>query len=85
MHTDSSSVHFTINGRSVTASAGTSVAAAMLNQGADIFRRSVTGEARTPLCGMGICMECRLTIDGVPHQKSCQILVRSGMEVASDA
>ena len=43
--------------------------------------RSVTGEPRGPLCGMGICFECRATIDGMPHQRSCQILCAAGMEV----
>ena len=36
------------------------------------FRQSITGEPRGPLCGVGICHECRLTIDGRPHQLSCQ-------------
>jgi D-hydroxyproline dehydrogenase subunit gamma len=84
MRTDATTLHITINGKSVVVPAGTSVAAAMLNAGATIFRRSVTGESRLPLCGMGICMECRVTIDGRPQQKSCQILVQPGMEVLSD-
>ncbi len=37
------------------------------------FRTSVTGEPRAPLCGMGVCMECRATVDGVPHQRTCQV------------
>ena len=44
-------------------------------------RRSVTGQARAPLCGMGVCFECRVNIDGVPHQRACQVTVRDGMEV----
>jgi sarcosine oxidase subunit alpha len=85
MGNDSKTVHFTINGRPVEASAGTSVAAAMMNEGVVPFRRSVTGEGRGPLCGMGICFECRVTIDGQSHQKSCQIVARAGMDVVSDA
>ena len=78
-------ISFRVNGQSVSAAAGTSVAAAMLNAGVDCFRRSVQGEARAPLCGMGICYECRVTIDGRPHQKSCQVVVGDGMEVIADA
>jgi hypothetical protein len=33
---------------------------------------------------MGICFECRLTIDGVLHQKSCQITLVSGLVVQTD-
>jgi sarcosine oxidase subunit alpha len=30
---------------------------------------------------MGICFECRVTIDGQPHARSCQIPLREGMEI----
>ena len=77
-------VTFTVDGRPVTAAAGCSVAAAMMNAGVTRFRRSVGGEPRGPLCGMGVCYECRVTIDGRPHQKSCQVAVAAGMEVVTD-
>lgn len=44
-------------------------------------RCSVSGQARAPLCGMGVCFECRVKVDGVAHQRACQIVVRDGMEV----
>jgi len=53
--------------------------------GVSAFRRSVTGEPRGPLCGMGICFECRVTIDGVPHSRSCQTPCADGMEVRTHA
>jgi predicted molibdopterin-dependent oxidoreductase YjgC len=71
----------TINGRHITVAAKTSVAAAILQQGEFCFRRSVTGEPRAALCGMGICFECRVTIDGAPHVLSCQTLCADGMVV----
>lgn len=73
-----------INGALATASTGTTLAAAILNLGCDVFRRSVGGEARAPLCGMGICFECRVTVDGMPHVPSCQLLCRDGMDVRTD-
>ena len=79
-----SEVTFLLNGQRVTAAPGSSVAAALLAHGVTNFRRSVNGEARAPLCGMGICYECQLTIDGRSHQKSCQIVVNEGMIVDSD-
>lgn len=69
-----------VNGVPVTVASGTTVAAAILMTGAPT-RRSVTGEPRGPLCGMGICFECRATIDGAPHQRSCQIFCAEGMDV----
>lgn len=69
-----------VNGVPVTVISGTTVAAAILMTGAST-RRSVTGEPRGPLCGMGICFECRAIIDGVQHQRTCQIICAQGMEV----
>jgi len=77
-------VTFTIDGMRVTVGRGTTVAAAIIMHGIWRFRRSVTGEPRGPLCGMGICYECRVTIDGQAHSKSCQIECRDGMEVKSE-
>lgn len=75
-------IQLTVNGRALSVASGTSVAAALLIAGAPA-RFSVTGEPRAPLCGMGICFECRVTIDGSPHQRSCQILCQDGMDVRS--
>jgi sarcosine oxidase subunit alpha len=74
------SIALTVNGTPLAVQPGTTVAAAALIAGA-ATRISVAGEPRAPLCGMGICFECCVTIDGVPHQRSCQILCRSGMHV----
>ena len=70
-----------IDGIPVRVIAGTTVAAAILIAGKEHFRTSVSGEARGPLCGIGVCFECRVTIDGVAHCRSCQILCRNGMDV----
>jgi sarcosine oxidase subunit alpha len=78
-------IEIRVNGRAVRVAEGTTVAAAVMGAGEPAFRRSATGEPRGPLCGMGICFECRLTIDGVPHSRSCQTLCTDGMEVRTDA
>lgn len=77
-------IQLVVNGSPVRVAAGTTVAAAILIAGQAAFRRSVTGEPRGPLCGMGICFECRVTIDGVVHRRSCQTLCRAGMDVRTD-
>jgi NADPH-dependent 2,4-dienoyl-CoA reductase/sulfur reductase-like enzyme len=74
-------VHFTIDGRPAAAEAGVSLLAALWNDGVRALRRSVGGEARGPLCGMGTCFECRVTLDGQPHVRSCLAPVREGMDV----
>jgi len=80
----SDTLTLTINGERLRVPTGSTVAAAVLIARATTFRRSVTGEMRAPLCGMGICYECRVTIDGQAHARSCQIVCTEGMEVQTD-
>ena len=77
-------IQLRVNGQTVSVAAGTVVAAAVVLVGQTRFRRSVRGEARGPMCGMGICMECRVTINGFTHVRSCQTLCEQGMEVRTD-
>ena len=77
-------VTLVVNGVSVEMPAGSMVSAAILKTGTSTFRRSVTGGPRGPLCGMGICFECRVTIDGEQHCRSCQTVCRNGMDVQTE-
>jgi len=77
-------VTLVVNGNAVTVPEGIMVSAAVAIAGVTSFRRSVRGEPRGPLCGMGICFECRVSIDGQAHCRSCQIPCRAGMEVRTD-
>lgn len=72
-----------INGRTVDVPVGASVAAAIAQLGLP-FRRSVSGQWRAPLCGMGVCFECRVRIDGIAQQRACMVPVREGMQVVTD-
>ncbi len=77
-------VRIRIDGCDAMATAGTTVAAAVLNARTDgVIRRSATGEPRGPLCGMGVCFECRVEIDGRAHQRSCMVACREGMVVTT--
>ena len=82
MSKQSLTVH--IDGHTLSVASGSSVLAAVAHAagGANVVtRRSVSGDARGPLCGMGICQECRVTIDGVRHRLACQTLCAQGMSV----
>ena len=76
-------VEIVADGHRATVSSGLTVAAALLNLGVTAFRVSATGAPRGPLCGMGTCYECRVTIDGVPHRRACLTLVAAGMRVTT--
>jgi D-hydroxyproline dehydrogenase subunit gamma len=76
----SESVSVRVNGKLVTVPAGATVAVAVLASGA-ACRASVTGQPRSPLCGMGSCFECRVAINGEPQRRGCQVLCEANMEI----
>lgn len=83
---NTASVHLHIDGVAVEVPDGASVAAAIAasSEVAVHFRRSRSGQPRAPLCGMGVCFECRVTIDGAAHQRACLTVAREGMQVRCD-
>ena len=79
----SDGIEITVNGRIVRAAGGSTVAAALLAAGESTFRVSESGEPRGPLCGMGICYECRVAIDEIGQRRACMVTVRPGMRVST--
>ncbi len=69
-----------LDGRPLSVAPGTTVAAALALGGDGSARTSVSGQRRAPLCGMGICQECRVTVDGL-RRLACQTLCGDGMQV----
>ena len=69
-----------LNGQTLRVAEGTTVAAALMFASDGCSRTSVSGQRRAPLCGMGICQECRVTIDG-RRRLACQTLCHDGMQV----
>jgi sarcosine oxidase subunit alpha len=78
-----SQISLTVDGSPVLVPSGATVAVAIALAG-QACRKSVTGEPRGPLCGMGICFECRVTINGTPHRRACQVFGEPGMDVRTE-
>ena len=70
----------TVDGQSVVAIPGESLAVALLRSGRWRFRESCSGQGRAPLCGMGTCYECQVRVDGA-WIRACLEPVREGVEV----
>lgn len=77
-------VRVIVDGEPVTVAAGATLAAAVM-RARGVARRSPGGELRGPLCGMGVCQECRVTVDGVPHQRACMRIAVDGQVVRTGA
>lgn len=78
--TAAAGVRLTIDGEPLQVPAGITVAAALALQAEIWTRRSVLGEARAPFCGMGVCQECRVSINGL-RRLACQTLCEENMVI----
>ena len=71
-----------IDGQTVKAQPGDTVAAVMLRQDSPVTRTTpVRGNPRAPYCMMGVCFECLAIVDGVASTQTCMLPVRDGMQV----
>ncbi len=70
-----------VDGRPVSAQPGQTVAAALIGAGITVFRHTPTGAPRGIFCGMGVCFDCLVTVDGLADQRACITPVRPGMRV----
>ncbi|MUO80903.1 FAD-dependent oxidoreductase [Agrobacterium vitis] len=61
--------------------AGMSVAAVLSHLGQPGFSTDTKGHGRGLFCGMGICHECLVTVDGRTSQRSCMTPIRDGMRI----
>jgi len=75
-------VNWQLDGVTLSAQTGDTVAVAMLAGGINYTRTTaVSNTPRAPFCLMGTCFECLMEINGVPNQQACQVLVTEGMVV----
>lgn len=76
------SVKINVDGKSLDAYEGETVAAALLAAGVYTFRISRKNkEPRSLFCGMGACMECLVTVDGTHNLRACMTQVTEGMQI----
>jgi D-hydroxyproline dehydrogenase subunit gamma len=73
----------TVDGTPVVAPAGQSLAAALLAAGRAALRTSPSGAPRGVYCGIGVCQECRVHVEGRGVVLACVTPVSSGMRVTT--
>ena len=77
-------IEFTFDGESISAITGQSVAAALLAANQRALRKTrFNNNERGVFCGIGVCFDCLVVIDGITNQRACLIEARPGMKVQS--
>jgi NADPH-dependent 2,4-dienoyl-CoA reductase/sulfur reductase-like enzyme len=74
-------VQISYEGRTLACFAGDSVSAALIDAGEYVCREAADGTPRGVFCGMGVCHECLVVIDGHPGERACMTPVRDGMTI----
>jgi hypothetical protein len=64
---------------------GQTVGAALAAAGQLALRETRNGAARGIFCGMGVCQECLVTVDGMPNRRACIEPARDGIHVRRQA
>lgn len=70
-----------IDGESVLAQPGDTVAAVMLSNSGGAMRHTDTGSPRSAYCMMGVCFECLVEVDGCANTQACMVTVQEGMVI----
>lgn len=77
-------VGFTFNGEAMEGYEGEGVAAALMRAGIRATRATTRrGEPRGYYCGMGVCWECAVEVEGLGTVRGCMFPVREGLVVRS--
>ena len=85
MHPDmrpaSAPIRIRFDGSEIEAIPGETIAAALAAADIVAVRKTRRGAPRGPFCGMGVCFDCLVTVDGRPNQRACLTKVAPGMDV----
>jgi len=71
-----------VDGEKIVAYEGETIGAALL--AADHRTLRFTNKLEQPrglYCGIGLCQECRMTINGIPNTQACQTLATPGCRI----
>lgn len=75
-------IKITVDGAEWSMPAGITIAAAFTRRGQPGWRRTrLRGEPRGVSCGIGVCFDCLVTVDGRPSLRACLVEARDGDEV----
>ncbi|MGI9420286.1 MAG: 2Fe-2S iron-sulfur cluster-binding protein, partial [Geminicoccaceae bacterium] len=74
-------IAFTFDGREIRTRAGLSLAAALTEAGIRTFREGPNEAPRGLFCGMGVCQDCLVEVNGCPNRRACMTKAEAGLTV----
>ena len=78
------SFQVTFDGAPLDVLPGQTVAAALWSAGITSWRSTrVEGQPRGVFCGIGVCFDCLVTVNGVPNQRACLLPAKPSDEITT--
>jgi thioredoxin reductase len=77
--------NFRFEGREIPIRPGQTIAAALAEAGERALRDTRSGTPRGVWCGMGVCQDCLVTIDGEENMRACMVKAAPGLNVTRQA
>ncbi len=75
-------INIEVDGEKIEAYEGETIAAALWAAGIRDFRYTTKRkEPRGYFCGIGLCTDCKMIVNGVPNIRTCVTLVQDGMKI----
>jgi predicted molibdopterin-dependent oxidoreductase YjgC len=75
-------INLTLDGQGVVAYEGETIAAVIVVDEGLATREASSGEHRGIFCGIGVCFDCLVIVNGVPNTRACMTYVVEGMSVS---
>jgi sarcosine oxidase subunit alpha len=72
-----------VDGKTILACSGQTIAEALLANGLRMLRITPKQASRGVYCGMGICYECRMIVNGIPNVRTCMTLATPGCRITT--
>jgi predicted molibdopterin-dependent oxidoreductase YjgC len=80
-----SPIRISLDGDPLTGSDGQTIAGLLLTAGLRSWRRAPSGAPRGVFCGIGVCFDCLVTVNGVRDVRACRQRARDGDVVTTQS
>ena len=76
-------IEFSYDNQPFLGTQGDTIASALINVGQYSCRVTAVGEPRGVFCGMGVCQECAVCVNGIEGELACMTYLKPGMNIRS--
>ncbi|MFG3256855.1 (2Fe-2S)-binding protein [Streptomyces sp. NPDC048172] len=80
-----SRITLSVDGEPVAGNPGQSIAGVLLASGRNAWRHGPSGAPRGVFCGIGVCFDCLVTVNGQRDVRACRRTAQEGDEITTQS